>query len=148
MSYATVQNLVDRFGEVEIARLTTAEGQPVDAIDAAAAQLALDDATAEIESYLRKRYATPVAAPVPQELVRACALIARYNLSFGEQKQPSEQTTRQREQIVAWLRDISAGKVLLDLATAPSDYSFAQAADRMDAQMTTRGAVFGVDNVG
>jgi phage gp36-like protein len=129
MSYATINDLVERFGAVELARLTTPDGQPVDVVVTDTAQRALDDSTGVIDSYLRKRYATPMPTP-PAEIVRACAILARYDLSFGEQKEPSEQVRLQRKEVIDWLDRVAKGEVLLDGALPAGDYSYAKTSDR------------------
>lgn len=75
--YAEVSDLVARFSEHEIMQLTDRERMGV--VDADVANIALDDATAEINSYLG-RYKLPFAQ-TPAILVRLCCDIARYRLS-------------------------------------------------------------------
>lgn len=76
-AYATVDDLVSRYGESEIIELTDRDHQG--AIDAAIAGQALDDANAEVDSYLATRYPVP-PDPVPTLLARVACDIARYRL--------------------------------------------------------------------
>jgi phage gp36-like protein len=77
MAYATVADLVARYGEEEIKQRTDRLG--AGAIDAAVAQQALDDAAAEIDSYLASRYTLPLPT-APAILSRLNCTIARYRL--------------------------------------------------------------------
>jgi phage gp36-like protein len=129
-AYATVSDLSTRFGETELIRLTTPSGQAMDTVVIEKAEAALADASAMIDTYLRKRYEVPLDI-VPAEISRACCILARYDLSLGEDKLPPEQTKATRDETVGWLKLISLGQVLLDLTeVAAGDNSFAQASTR------------------
>lgn len=123
MAYAASEDMIARFGEVDLIRLSAPEGQLDGVIDFARVELALDSASALIDSYVRRRYAVPLS-PVPQEIADACCTLARYDLARGEQKTPSEQMIAERREILAWLSKIADGMVLLAAtlaaATAPS----------------------------
>jgi len=135
MAYATVQDLIDRFGQTELVRLTTPADQDLDGIVMPVAEAKLDDATAVIDSYVGRRYQVPMSV-APQVIVRACCILARYDLATGEQREPTEQMRLQRQETMAWLRDVSIGTVVLDLdEVAPGDESYAMA--------STRDAVYG-----
>jgi phage gp36-like protein len=83
-----------------------------------------------IDTYLRKRYQVPLAV-APAEISRAACMLARYDLSHGENKEPSEQTRLARKEVIDWLGQITRGEVLLDLAEVePGDDSYAQMQDR------------------
>ena len=111
MAYATAEDLIARFGEVDVIRLSAPEGQLDQAVDYARVNLALDSATALIDSYVRRRYATPLA-PVPQEIADACCTLARYDLARGEQM------VAERKATLEWLRMVADGTVFLDAALA------------------------------
>lgn len=135
MAYATPQDLVQRFGEQEIVRLTTPAGQELSGVGMEAAELALANASALIDSYVRRRYRTPIDVP-PDEIRRVCQDIARYELSTGDGKLPGEEVKDRNRAALAWLRDISEGRVVLELdEVAAGDESYAQA--------QTRNPVFG-----
>jgi phage gp36-like protein len=130
MAYATPEDLVARFGEQEMVRLTTPAGQDLDGVVAETAERALADASAMIDSYVRRRYRTPIDV-TPAEISRVCLDIARYDLSTGDGKLPSEETKDRYKQAMDWLRDIAVGKVVLELdEVAPGDESYAQAESR------------------
>jgi phage gp36-like protein len=117
--------MISRFGQAELIRLTTPDGAPMVAINEEPILRALDDAAAIIDTWLRKRYAMPLTV-APPEIRRACCILARYDLSIGEQRNPSEQTIEDRKEVMTWLRAIGAGTALLDLAEVTiSDQSYA-----------------------
>ena len=70
MQYATVQDLIDRFGEPEMIQLTDPE---IQSVQAAKVQCAIDDAQALADAYVGKAYRLPLTgctkpAPVPGDL--------------------------------------------------------------------------------
>lgn len=109
MPYATRQNLIDRFGEDELIQLTDRAGDGV--IDDTVLNMALADADATIDSYLAKRYDLPLSL-VPPALVPKAAAIARYLL---HDESPTEAAKENHKEAIAWLRDVSAGRVELDV---------------------------------
>ncbi|AJY46484.1 gp436 family protein [Martelella endophytica] len=115
--YATVNDMIARFGETHILRLSNPEDRTAEAVDVARVERALSDATAEIEGYLRGYYAVPVTAP-PVDLVRAASILARYELAQGEHVSPSEEMSKGRDDVLKWLRDIAARRVHLDAPLA------------------------------
>ncbi len=130
MAYATVRDMIERFGQTEMVRLTTPADQDLGGIVTEVAEAKLDDASAQIDSYVGKRYQVPMAVP-PQVIVRAACILARYDLATGEQREPTEQMRLQRQETIAWLRDIANGNVVLELdEVAPGDESYAQASTR------------------
>ncbi len=137
MAYAGVQDMIDRFGQVEMIRLTTPADQDMDTVQPAPILRALDDASALIDGYLRRRYQVPLDL-IPAEIGRAACVLARFDLSTGDNREASERTTQDRKDTVAWLTQISRGDVLLPLAeVTPGDQSF--------AQVQTRQPIFGAD---
>ena len=94
MQYATVQDLIDRFGERELIQLTDSEA--IAEVKPAKAQRALDDAQAYADGFVGRIYRLPLAgcskpAPVPgnpsavefvvpPQLMRICCDVARYYL--------------------------------------------------------------------
>lgn len=114
MSYATQQDLIDRFGERELIELTDRAEPPAGTIDANVVAKALADADALVNSYIGRRYKVPIAE-VPDVIRRAAADIARYYL-FDDR--PTEAVRRAYEDTVKFLSDISNGKAVLDVAGA------------------------------
>lgn len=111
--YASVADLVERFGETEIIELTDLEqtGQ----IDTAMAEQALTDASAEIDGYLAARYRLPVT-DTPRLLSLLCTDIARFRLQRGVS---TEQARQRYEDALAKLKGIARGEINLPLQTPP-----------------------------
>ncbi len=122
MPYATVNDMVERFGQIEMIRLSTRDDALPESIDGPRVENALADATALIDSYLRARYAVPLS-PIPREIIRACCYLARYDLAQGGEQKPSEQMTKDRDDTLAWLSDMASSDGRLDAlpARAASD---------------------------
>ncbi|MCE7915417.1 MAG: DUF1320 domain-containing protein [Nitrosomonas sp. PRO4] len=110
MTYATQQNLIDRFGEDELIQLT--DRQSLGVIDATVVSRALADADARINGYLAVRYSLPLAAPLPTELERLACDIARYALY---EDRVTEIVKERYQDAIALLRDVAAGKAELGL---------------------------------
>jgi len=111
--YGSVGAMVERFGEVEVVRLSQIEDRETDVINAVKVELALSDASAVIDSYLRGRYKVPVQA-APADLVRAACILARYDLAKSARSEPTEQMQRDVETILKWLMDVQRGVAMLD----------------------------------
>lgn len=130
MPYATVDDMVRRFGATELIRLTTPADQEMNGIVQTVATTALETATAVMESYIRRRYRTPLDVP-PPEVVSKCCDLARFELSTGDGKTCSEEVRMRAKDATGWLSDISVGKVVLDLEeVTPGNESYAQASTR------------------
>ncbi len=106
MTYATRQDLVDRYADDVAQRETVLPALGVDN--------ALADADAEIDSYLGVRYAVPVS-PVSASILRIACVIARYRL-LGDSA--TDVARRDYEDARAYLRDIAAGRSQLEGAAA------------------------------
>lgn len=94
MQYASVQDLIDRFGERELIQLTDQDELQV--VKTPRAQRALDDAQAFVDSFVGRVFGLPLQgcpkpAPVagdvhavehvaPPQLMRICCDVARYYL--------------------------------------------------------------------
>ena len=129
MTYATQADLVERFGFEEVAQRTNRfDGR---SIDEAVLARALADAGAEIDAYLVRRYALPLAS-TPGLLVRLCADLARYQLC-GDKVPDS---VRQRYvDAVAVLKRLATGEVqLAGVAAVPAAGAGAAVAARTPAR--------------
>lgn len=107
MTYATRQDLEDRYGAEEVS-------QRESMLPAGAVYGALADADALIDGYLASRYALPLS-PVPANLVQVASSLARYTL-LGDSA--TERARDDYKDALAWLRDVQAGRVQLQ-ATQP-----------------------------
>ena len=116
MTYATTQDLIDRYGEAELVALTDRAGE--DEIDADVVARALADAEAEINSYLSARYVVPLST-VPQIVVARVCEVARYYL---HEEHATETVKARYDAAVRWVRDVAAGKASLgDDDVAPTE---------------------------
>lgn len=112
MTYAVQQDLVDRFGQTEIAQLTDRTNGTT--IDTAVLGKALADADDLINSHLATRYTLPLAS-VPKVIVRAACDIARYYLY---EDRVTEQVRARYEDTVKFLKAVADGAVTLGLDAA------------------------------
>ena len=109
MTYATLQTMVERFGDAELIQRTDRYGSGQ--MDVQVMDRALADADAEVNSYLAVRYALPLAG-VPTALARIAADMARYRLYDDG----VPETVRKRyEDAVALLKRMASGDVKLVL---------------------------------
>ena len=120
MIYATVQDMIDRFGEPEMIQLTDAD--ELAAVKPARIELKLQDAHALADGYLGRVYALPLtgcAKPVgvavelvpPPQLTRAVCDIARYYLY--DDLAPESEVYRRFKTATAELQAIADGKAVL-----------------------------------
>lgn len=115
--YATVTDMIARFGETQIIRLSQPEDRTAETVDQEKVNTALADASAVIDGYIRGRYFVPIAAP-PAEIVRATCILARYDLSDTERSSPTEEMSKGRADVIKWLEAISKELVHLDVPRA------------------------------
>lgn len=108
MSYASIADMVSRFGEGELIELT--DRQQSGSVDVAVLQSALDDATAKIDGYISSRVKMPLAS-VPQVLVAYCCDMARYALYDDV---ASETVVERYKEAIKYLRDVAHGSVKLE----------------------------------
>lgn len=134
MTYATQQDLLDRYGEQELIELTDRANLGV--IDAAVLAQSLADADAEINAYLTGRYTLPLAS-VPPVLTRFAADIARYNLY---DTRASEQVKARYDDAVKFFKALANGQVSLGL-----DPVSQPVADAGGVQFGAAAKVFGAD---
>jgi phage gp36-like protein len=116
-SYATVQQLINRFGEAELIQLTDrptrADPENAGTIDADVIEQAIADADAEINSYLTA-YTLPLAV-VPANLVRIACDITRYYLYDDQMIDIVE---ARYKNAIRYLEQVAAGKIALGADTA------------------------------
>lgn len=118
MSYATLQNLIDRGYEQELIDLTDTVNNPPTTINAQTVQDALDDADAEINSYITAANLTVPLSPVPRVIVTREIEIARYKLW---RDRASDKVQADYTGAVAWLKMLAAGQVQLGDNIAPTE---------------------------
>lgn len=96
MTYATQQDMVNRFGDREVIALTDRDNSGI--IDAPVLQSALESADDEINTYLAGNYALPLSSALPIVRDFACD-IARYRLCSGEVIETEEVRNRYKDAI-------------------------------------------------
>lgn len=106
--YCTEQDLILRYSELEIAQRTSRNG--VEVIDDSVLDRAQADADAEIDGYLAKRYALPLAQPFPPDLVRIACSLTRY---FLFTQGVPEDVRQAYEDSISRLKRMSSGDVVL-----------------------------------
>ena len=130
MSYATLEQLTDRFGEQLLVQLTDRAQPATGAIDETIVDRALADADAVIDGYLAGRYRLPIETDTPALLIDLALVIAIYKLHpYGT----DEKIVRDYDQALKTLRDISSGAIRLAVAgveAATSGAEGVQASDR------------------
>ena len=112
MTYATQQDLIDRYGEDRLIALTDRADVPTGAIDATLVAEVLADTDALINGYLKVRYALPVAA-VPPLIEKLAKVIAYYDLHLYD---TDDKTKADYERAMVQLKQISDGTIKLSIA--------------------------------
>lgn len=116
MSYATLADLQSRFTEAELRQSSDHYGQET---DETRLQVALDDAAAEIDSFLSSRYRLPlvdndgVPLNVPRTLTRCACDIAIYRLQALRTADDIKDARRRYDDVIKLLGQIKAGEVEL-----------------------------------
>ena len=130
MPYATESDMTERFGMDEVRQLTDRELPAVGAIVTAVLNRALNDADGVINRHLGAKYAVPLVAPYPADLVRVACDIARYVLHDLS----APETVRDHyTDALRYLRELAEGKLPLVSSTGEI--------------MAARGASFGTSAV-
>lgn len=137
MTYATQQNMVDRFGSDELIQLTDRGNLGV--IDATVLGQALADANTEIDSYLASVCTLPLVT-VPPRLIKIASDIARYEL-YGARC--TEQVRQRYMDAIAFLKLVVSGAASLGLD--PLSQPVAQVGG---VGMTAKAPVFNGDSLG
>ena len=115
-SYATQQDIIDRYGEETLLLLADRDDDQV--IDGTVVDQALADASAEIDTYVAAKYPLPLPS-VPDALVRLCVDIAIYRMAASSDVATEEQRKRY-EDARTLLRRISLGESSLGLPEPPA----------------------------
>ncbi|MDQ6955765.1 MAG: DUF1320 family protein [Mariprofundaceae bacterium] len=106
MSYANIADMQAAFGDTELIQVTDRAGDG--SMDLVILQGALDDASAEADSYLPTPANTPNRA-----LVMHVSAIARYLLY---QTKATDEVYERYKHAIAWLTKAATGKVTYDLS--------------------------------
>lgn len=109
MTYATQADMIARFGEEDLIRLTDRDDPPLEAVDATVLAAAQADAAATIDSFVASRYTLPLS-PAPRVLAGIECDLAWFNLQRGR---VTEDAQKRKDDALRFLRDVSAGKASL-----------------------------------
>jgi len=112
MAYCTTDDLTERFDATQLAYLADRDGNG--SLDAEVVARAIEDAAAEIDSWLGERYGLPLAT-TPPRLTAVASDIAFYRLHPAA---PPDDVRRRYEDAVAWLKAVAMGKAGLDVGQA------------------------------
>ena len=112
MTYAIQQDLVDRFGELELLQLTDRTNMPPSTVDDVVVGRALTDADAVINGYVGKKYSLPLS-PVPEVLTKIACDLAWFYL-HGEAATKDGIVARRADAAISWLKDVAKGLVAID----------------------------------
>ncbi|ENO98600.1 hypothetical protein C667_02808 [Thauera phenylacetica B4P] len=125
MKYATLADMVTRFGQTELVQLTDTLHRPPSTIDTTRVQIAIHDAQMEVDSAIGRIYRLPLAGCVrppvppatepsvvaPPQLTRLTCDIARYFLY--DDAAPENEVVRRYKQARATLDDLASGTLQL-----------------------------------
>lgn len=109
MPYTTLQQLIDRFGEVTLVQLTDRGPEPTGAIGVDTVERALADTDAEIDGWLTKRYRMPLAE-TPRLVADIAQVIAIYKLHVFA---PDPKIEKDYELALKSLRQLATGEKVL-----------------------------------
>jgi len=108
-NYCTEQDLIDRFGEGELIRLTNPDDLDATTVDSTRLDQAIADAEATIDGYLAGPYTVPLS-PVPRVITKIGCDLARYEL-YDEQA--TEHVAERKADAIRFLRSVARGEVSL-----------------------------------
>lgn len=112
MAYATLNDMIARFGEEQLVQLTDRNDSGL--IDTGIIDQAIADACALIDGYLSGRYPAPLS-PTPAILVGYACDLARYNL-FPDANLDDVNTVRVRQKdAIRFLEMVGQGKLSLGM---------------------------------
>lgn len=107
--YATTADMIVRFGQAEV--LALSDPEDTGEVDQGVLDVAISDASAEIDSYLAGRYRLPLD-PRPKHLTRICCDIARYRMT-GDDRQETDPIVVRYRAAIRYLELVASGKVTL-----------------------------------
>ena len=113
MPYATAEQVTERHGADAVLLLTDRDGDGV--ADSGAIERALEDASAEIDTYLAAKYDLPLSE-TPAVLTRLAADIAIYRLAVSADRRIDEHRVRYDDAVKLLVR-IAKGEASLGLAS-------------------------------
>lgn len=112
MTYATLDQLSDRYGERMLVDLTDRADVATGVIDADVVARALSNTDSMIDGFLKDRYVLPLGA-TPPIIADVAQAIAIWKLHVG---QPNDKIEKDYKEAVAMLDRIAKGTIRLDIA--------------------------------
>lgn len=117
MAYCTQGDLESRYGADRLAQWADYDQDGM--ADSDTVDGAIEDAQAEIDSYIESRYAVPVS-PVPRILKVHTVTLAAYYLA-PQRDSVTEDLKSARDDVIDWCKQVAAGQVTLAAATKPAE---------------------------
>jgi len=114
VSYATAQDVINRYPNRDLVQLTNEDPTATTVNDTPITQ-ALADASAEIDGYIEGRFTLPLADP-PAVLNRLTTDIAMYRMQSLRPLHDLEDARKRYEDAVAMLVKVAAGELTLGLS--------------------------------
>ncbi len=114
MSYATAQDVINRYPNRDLVQLTNEDPTATTVNDAPIAQ-ALADASAEIDGYIEGRFTLPLTDP-PAVLNRLTTDSAMYRMQSLRPLHDLEDARKRYEDAIAMLTKVAAGELTLGLS--------------------------------
>lgn len=111
MAYSTIANMIERYGEGELIGLTDRGAIATGVIDESVVEKALTSASDKVDGFLAVRYALPLS-DTPPLISGLVEVLAYWDLHPSE---PDEKLKTDHKEALSTLRDISQGKVKLDV---------------------------------
>jgi phage gp36-like protein len=114
VTYATVNDVTARYPNRDLVQLTN-EDPAATTVNTAPIQIALDDASAEIDGYLEGRFTLPHSDP-PAVMNRLCTDIAMYRMQVLRPLHDLADARQRYDDAIAMLTKVAAGELTLGLA--------------------------------
>lgn len=126
MSYATAQDVINRYPNRDLVQLTN-EDPTATTVNETPITQALDDASAEIDGYIEGRFTLPLLDP-PAVLNRLTTDIAMYRLQSLRPLHDLADARQRYEDAIAMLSKVAAGELTLGLSADGLEPPVAEAA--------------------
>ncbi len=130
MSYATPQDLINRYPNRDLVQLTN-EDPTITTINTTVLQQALDDASAEIDGYLGGRFILPLT-DVPEVLDRLACDVAIYRLQSLRPIHDLADARRRYDDAIAMLTRVATGEMTLGIGADGHETSIALGAEQAE----------------
>ena len=129
MSYATPQDMIDRYPNRDLIQLTN-EDPTATTVNTTVLQQALDDASTEIDGYLGTRFRLPLT-DVPALLDRLACDIAMYRMQVLRPIHDLSEARLRYDDAIAMLTKVAAGQLSLGVASDGNETMIAAGAEEV-----------------